>query len=273
MKKTIISAVVVISGLNAAAGAVELNAVRAGDISGMAVAEAAAVPGAAAAADGARSVSSKISVPPATADWKDTLLVKFARNTGIDVVMHVLDSVDLSPAKLADNGDGWLARVDINDAEAPLRAAKLAGFRAVEAVQVNRTVYAALKGGLLKSDAAGMSEFYGIGYSKWLPESQGKAEGALRLYVKALADNDITVIKAEVKEVEGTIVPVIAYRGKEALFSSTGSAMTLAITKAKMHKEITNLVSKGAIIVRSETFKGRDEWGSAGGYILDYILR
>lgn len=159
MKKLVISAIVAISGLKVPAGAVELNAVKAGDISGMAVTQTVPVPDAAtaAAAYEARNVSSKIVVAPGAADWRDTMLVKFARNTGIDVVMHVLDSVDLSPANFSDNGDGYLVRVDIKDADAPLRAAKLAGSRAVESVQVNRTVYAMLESGSLKSAAAGAS--------------------------------------------------------------------------------------------------------------------
>lgn len=160
MKRTIgIAVAAVVAGLAVTAGAVELNAVRAGDISGLAGMQAVAAPEAAAAeaADGARNVSSKIVVTPTTANWQDTLLVKFVKNTGIDMVMHVLDSVDLSPAKFSDNGDGYLVRVDIKDALAPLRAAKAAGFSAVEKVQVNRTVYAMLEGGSLKSAAAGMS--------------------------------------------------------------------------------------------------------------------
>lgn len=150
--------IAVIAGLAMTAGAVELNAVKARDISGMADMQAVAVPEAAAPAAGeARRVSSKIVVTPATANWQDTMLVKFVKNTGLDMVMHVLDSVDLSPAKFSDNGDGYLVRVDIKDAAAPLRAAKLAGFRAVESVQVNRTVYAMLEGGSLKAAAAGTS--------------------------------------------------------------------------------------------------------------------
>ena len=147
MKRTIgIAVVAVVAGLAMTAGAVELNTVKAGDISGMIVTETAAVPEASAAQvmDETRNVSSKIVVSPTTANWQDTVLVKFVKNTGIDMVMHVLDSVDLSPAKFSDNGDGYLVRVDIKDADAPLRAAKLAGFRAVESVQVNRTVYAML---------------------------------------------------------------------------------------------------------------------------------
>lgn len=152
MKGTIgIAVVAVIAGLARTAGAVELSAIKAGDISGMTVTETVAVPKA------ARTVSSKIVVTPATASWQDTMLVKFIKHTGVDMVMHVLDSVDLSPAKFSDNGDGYLVRVEIKDADAPLRAAKLAGFRAVESVQVNRTVYAMLEGGSVKSSAAGTS--------------------------------------------------------------------------------------------------------------------
>ncbi len=143
--------VAVIAGLAMTAGAVELNAVRAGDISGMTGTETVAVP------EAARTVSSKIVVTPTTANWQDTLLVKFVKNTGMDMVMHVLDSVDLSPVKFFDNGDGYLVRVDIKNALAPLRAAKAAGFSAVETVQVNRTVYAMLEGGSLKAAAAGTS--------------------------------------------------------------------------------------------------------------------
>lgn len=270
MKKIVIAVIAAVSGLNVMAGAAELSGLKAGDVAVLMADTQITLP---AVAEKARGVSSKIVITPTTVNWKDTMLVKFAKNTGIDVVMYVLDSVDLSPAKFADNGDGYLVRVDIKDADAPLRAAKLAGFRAVETVQVNRTVYSALEGGLMKSAAAGISEFYGSGYSRWMPEAQERAEAALRLYVKVLGENGIAVIKAEVKEVEGFIAPVITYQGKQVLFRSTGSAMTLAGAKAKMEQEIKALVSKGAVIVYSEAYKGRDEWGSAGGYTLDYILR
>lgn len=160
MKRTIgIAVFAVVAGLAVKAGAVELNMVRVGDISGLDVMQAVAAPEAAAAEamDGERSVSSKIVVSPMTANWQETMQVKFVKNTGIDMVMHVLDSVDLSPAKFSDNGDGYLVRVEIKDADAPLRAAKLAGFRAVESVHVNRTVYAMLEGGSLKAAASGAS--------------------------------------------------------------------------------------------------------------------
>lgn len=141
MKKLVIAVIAAVSGLNVMVGAAELSGLKAGDVAALMSDTQITLP---AVAEKARGVSSKIVITPTTANWKDTMLVKFAKNTGIDVVMYVLDSVDLSPANFADNGDGYLVRVDIKDADAALRAAKLAGFRAVETVQVNRTVYAML---------------------------------------------------------------------------------------------------------------------------------
>ncbi|OGR64442.1 MAG: hypothetical protein A2X31_03870 [Elusimicrobia bacterium GWB2_63_22] len=179
MKRTIgIAVVAVVAGLAMTAGAVELNAVKAGDISGMTVADTVAVP------EAARNVPSKIVVTPTTSNWQDTLLVKFVKNTGMDMVMHVLDSVDLSPVEFFDSGDGYLVRVDIKDALAPLRAAKATGFSVVETVQVNRTVYAMLEGGSLKSAAVGTS---GQALMKELSEvlASGPLPGGCALEVNA----------------------------------------------------------------------------------------
>lgn len=273
MKKIAIAVAVMMSGLNVMAGEVELGAVKAGDISGIPVVAEASIPDAAAAKAVAARMSSKIMVTPTTANWKDTVLIKFARGTGMDMVMHILDSVDLSPAKFFDNGDGYLVRVDIADAKAPARAARSAGFSAVESVQVNRTVYAMLEGGDMKAATAGTIEYYGRGYSMWQPESQGKAEADLRMYVKALRENGITVTDARVGETEGYLKAVVSYQGKEVLLKTTGSAMTLLGAKVKMGKEIGELVSRGAVVIYNEAYKGHDEWSSGGAYLIEYILK
>ena len=150
MKKSITVAVMAVIALVAVkAGAVELNGLKAGDVAGLA--EAASVPAPEASVRevsvSKAAVPAKISVSPVTENWKGTVLVKFARNADVGAVMHILDSVDLSPAKFSDNGDGYWVRVDIEDSKAPLRVAKLAGFSMVEVVQVNRAVYALLAGG------------------------------------------------------------------------------------------------------------------------------
>jgi len=150
MRKAILMTVIAsIAGLAVEAGAVELNGLKAGDVAGPTAAAAVPAPGApvmdirvAKAA-----VPAKISVSPVTENWKGAVLVKFTKNADIGAVMHMLDSVDLSPAKFSDNGDGYWVRVDIEDSKAPLRVSKLAGFSMVEAVQVNRAVYALLAGG------------------------------------------------------------------------------------------------------------------------------
>ena len=150
MKKSITVAVMAVIALVAVkAGAVELNGLKAGDVAGLA--EAASVPAPEASVRevsvSKAAVPAKISVSPVTENWKGTVLVKFARNADVGAVMHILDSVDLSPAKFSDNGDGYWVRVDIEDSKAPLRVSKLAGFSMVETVQVNRTVYALLAAG------------------------------------------------------------------------------------------------------------------------------
>lgn len=274
MKKIAIAVAVMMSGLNVMAGEVELGAVNAADLFGIPVVAGAAIPDAAAAKAVEARMSSKIMVTPTTANWKDTVLIKFVRGTGMDMVMHVLDSVDLSPAKFFDNGDGYLVRVDIADAKAPARAARAAGFSAVESVQVNRTVYAVLEGGDMKAAMAGNIEYYGYrSYSVWQPESQGKAEADLQMYVKALRESGITVTDARVVETEGYLKAVVSYQGKKVLFRSEGSALTLLGAKAKMGKELGELFSKGTVVIYSDAYKSHDEWSSGGAYVIEYILK
>ena len=149
MKKTMIAIAAVIAGLAVKAGAAELNGLKAEGVAALAEASAVPLPAAPERAlnvPGA-AVSAKISVTPVTENWNGTVLVKFTKNADIGAVIHMLDSVDLSPAKFSDNGDGYWVRVDIEDSKAPLRVSKLAGFSMVEAVQVNRAVYALLAGG------------------------------------------------------------------------------------------------------------------------------
>ncbi|MBI5743525.1 MAG: hypothetical protein HY952_03140, partial [Elusimicrobia bacterium] len=139
MKKNITVAVMAVIALMAVkAGAAELNGLKAGDIAGLAEASAVPAPAAPVMDVGVvkAAVPYKISVSPVTENWKGTVLVKFCRNSDIGAVMHMLGSVDLSTAKFSDNGDGYWVRVDIEDAKAPLRVSKLAGFSMVEAVQV-----------------------------------------------------------------------------------------------------------------------------------------
>lgn len=145
-----VAVIAAVSGLNVMAGAAELNAVRAGDIPGMAVVEAAVIPEVAVAETGDRTarMSSKIVATPVTANWKDAMQVKFVKGTGLDEVRYVLDRAGLTLEKFSDNGDGYLVRVEIKDVDVPLRAHRLAGFPEVESVQVNRAVYARMAAGL-----------------------------------------------------------------------------------------------------------------------------
>lgn len=126
--------------------------------------------------------------------------------------------------------------------------------------------------GGLKAAVPGNYEFYGKGYSVWQAESRGKAEADLRGYTSVLKENGISVIKAEVAETEGYLRAKVSYSGQEVLFRATGSALTLAGASSKMEREVSSLKGRGAVIIRSEAYKGKDEWGSAGGYVIEYFL-
>lgn len=108
MKRTIgIAVVAVVAGLAMTAGAVELNAVKAGDISGMTVTETAAVP------EAARSVSSKTMVTPATANWQDTLQVD-------QPVYAMLESGSLKSAAAGTAGRATIKELSLVLASGPL---------------------------------------------------------------------------------------------------------------------------------------------------------
>lgn len=126
--------------------------------------------------------------------------------------------------------------------------------------------------GGLKAAVPGNYEFYGKGYSVWQAESRGKAEVDLRGYTSVLKGNNISVITAEVAETEGHLRAKVSYSGQEVLFRATGSAMTLAGASSKMEREVSSLKARGAVVIRSEAYKGKDEWGSAGGYVIEYFM-
>lgn len=92
------------------------------------------------------SVHPKIRVSPVTAAWKDVMLVRF-RGVSFDTVRAAMSAAGARSWTFGENGGEYIVRLEIADAKAPAMARSLAAQPAVDAVEVNRSVYAALAGG------------------------------------------------------------------------------------------------------------------------------
>jgi hypothetical protein len=79
------------------------------------------------------------------------------------------------------------------------------------------------------------------------------------------------VLKAEKAEVESVFQAKVTYEGKEVLFRETAGAMTLMGAKIRMASRISELEKKGCVVIFSNAFAGRDEWGRAAGYSVEYL--
>lgn len=164
MKKTAMILAAVLAAANLSAGELEGLRSGAGELKGLRVPE---VPGTTveeirpAAVTGEKTfINPKIYITPVTENWKDTMLVKFRKGVGVEEMRALLVWAGLDCKVWADNGAGLLARVDIADALAPRRALLLVEYASVEAVQVNRTVYAALQSSPKSAAAAEGPEFF-----------------------------------------------------------------------------------------------------------------
>lgn len=109
-----------------------------------------------AAPDGAEKrtlVHPKIRISPVTAAWKDTMLVKF-RKVSFETVRAAMAAAGARTWTFGENDGAYIVRLDIADAKAPHMAMALAAQPAVEAVEVNRAVYDALREGSSKASQA-----------------------------------------------------------------------------------------------------------------------
>lgn len=101
-------------------------------------------PGAADAAEKRTLVHPKIRVSPVTAAWRDTMLVKF-RKVSFDTVRAAMSAAGARTWTFGENDGLYIVRLDVADAKAPAMARALAAQPAVDAVEVNRAVYDALR--------------------------------------------------------------------------------------------------------------------------------
>lgn len=99
------------------------------------------------------SVHPKIRVSPVTAAWKDVMLVRF-RGVSFDTVRAAMSAAGARAWTFGENGGDHIVRLEIADAKAPAMARSLAAQPAVDAVEVNRTVYAALREDAQKASQA-----------------------------------------------------------------------------------------------------------------------
>lgn len=156
-----------------------------------------------------------------------------------------------------------------------VRAGDIPGMAVTETVAVpaaTRSVCAMLESGSMKLAVSGTSEFYGNGYSRWEAESRRKALEELEMYTAALKKAGISVLGAEVNELEGYLYARVVYKGDQVLFRSSGTALTVTGARAKMNREAADLRARGAAIIKLEAWRGHDEWGSGGAYAIEYLL-